>query len=254
MPLKQNKARAKQDYDEVYEAGKQAEYDAFWDNFQENGTRTHYPHGFSWWDGKAFNPKYPIKIKDIRTWTGSGDNIFEGFNNKSIYGNSEYEMFDMSGFDIDFSGCNRIALPLAYACLKNMYLDLSNCTRIQQIFGAGNYVTYCDNITLKLGSTKNSALTNPLYGIHNTTTLMLTEDSIIDSNGWDLQTGKKLSRQSIESFINVLSTATSGLTITFSLEAVNKAYETSTGANDGSTSTEWLALVATKPNWTIALA
>ena len=51
-----------------------------------------------------------------------------------------------------------------------------------------------------------------------------------------------------------LSTTTTGLTVTFSKTAVDKAFETAEGANDGSTSPEWLALVATRPNWGIGLA
>ena len=39
--------------------------------------------------------------------------------------------------------------------------------------------------------------------------------------------------------------------ITFSPTAINKAFETAEGANDGLTSTEWLGLVAAKPTWTV---
>ena len=42
-------------------------------------------------------------------------------------------------------------------------------------------------------------------------------------------------------------------TVTFSQTAVNKAFETNEGANDGSTSTAWRELIATRPNWTFAL-
>lgn len=70
----------------------------------------------------------------------------------------------------------------------------------------------------------------------------------------NLQWSTKLNRNSIMSVINALSTTTSGLTVTLSKTAVNKAFETTEGANDGSTSAEWLALVGTKSNWTIALA
>ena len=63
-----------------------------------------------------------------------------------------------------------------------------------------------------------------------------------------------LSKDSIISIINALSTATSDLPITLSITAVNNAFETSPGAADGSTSEEWTALIATKPNWTISLA
>ena len=63
----------------------------------------------------------------------------------------------------------------------------------------------------------------------------------------------KLSKTTIESVINGLSNETNELTLTLSLQAVNKAFETSEGANDGSTSAEWTTLVNTKQNWTINL-
>lgn len=62
-----------------------------------------------------------------------------------------------------------------------------------------------------------------------------------------------LSRESIESIVNHLSD-TIGMTLTLSTTAVNSAFETSTGAKDGATSDEWLALTGTKTNWTITLS
>lgn len=48
--------------DDVYEVGKKAEYDAFWDAIQRKGQRPHYAYAFSYsgWDDIIFNPKYPI--------------------------------------------------------------------------------------------------------------------------------------------------------------------------------------------------
>lgn len=50
---------------EVYEAGKQAQYDEFWDAFQSNGTRTLYERCFyyNWWDDTTFKPKYSMPVK-----------------------------------------------------------------------------------------------------------------------------------------------------------------------------------------------
>ncbi len=62
-----------------------------------------------------------------------------------------------------------------------------------------------------------------------------------------------LSKASLTSAVNGLSSTAEGLTVSFSTTAVNKAFETSEGANDGSTSAEWTALANTKTNWTIAL-
>jgi hypothetical protein len=64
---------------------------------------------------------------------------------------------------------------------------------------------------------------------------------------------KKLSKASITNVIEHLSPTATGQTATFAKYAVNKAFETSEGANDGSTSAEWNALIAPKSNWTISL-
>ena len=53
---------------------------------------------------------------------------------------------------------------------------------------------------------------------------------------------------------SVLSTDSTGKTLSLSLGAVDTAFETAEGLGDGSTSAEWLALRATKENWTITLA
>lgn len=66
MSIKQNVARAKTDYDEVYNAGKKSEYDAFWDIYQNYGKREVYArtfvgYGFTF---DNFFPKYDIRPKN----------------------------------------------------------------------------------------------------------------------------------------------------------------------------------------------
>ena len=63
----------------------------------------------------------------------------------------------------------------------------------------------------------------------------------------------KLNATSIETIVNSLSDSATGQTLTLSLTAVNKAFETSTNANDGSSSAEWTTLANSKSNWTITL-
>lgn len=60
----------------------------------------------------------------------------------------------------------------------------------------------------------------------------------------NMSSAKVLSKDSITSVINIFSTETSGKAITLSLDATN----------NGSNSTEWQMLVATKTNWTINLS
>lgn len=62
-----------------------------------------------------------------------------------------------------------------------------------------------------------------------------------------------LTRESIESVINALSTDVAGTTATFKASVVNTIFETNTGAGDGSESAGWMDLIAQKSNWTISL-
>lgn len=75
-----------------------------------------------------------------------------------------------------------------------------------------------------------------------------TETSIEDYNVISLN-GKKY----YGGIVAALSTTATNHTLELSLAAVNKAFETVEGANNGSTSDEWLALRALRSNWTITL-
>ena len=66
--------------------GRQAEYDEFWDNYQQNGNRTNYYFGFYFWRDAVYRPKYKITV-------GTGAAIFQ---NSAITD---------TRVDIDVSGC-----------------------------------------------------------------------------------------------------------------------------------------------------
>lgn len=54
-----------ENYDEGYADGKQAQYDEFWDGYQQDGKRYHYNNAFfgHGWTAKTYKPKYPITVK-----------------------------------------------------------------------------------------------------------------------------------------------------------------------------------------------
>ena len=54
--------------DAVFEAGKKSEYDAFWDDYQSNGTRKNYHSAFAGdgWKQTNFKPKYTIRPSEAR--------------------------------------------------------------------------------------------------------------------------------------------------------------------------------------------
>lgn len=62
MSIAEKAPQAKADYDAVYDAGKQAEYNRFWDAYQDNGNRTLYQYAFSYlgWNDTTYKPKYAI--------------------------------------------------------------------------------------------------------------------------------------------------------------------------------------------------
>lgn len=62
-----------------------------------------------------------------------------------------------------------------------------------------------------------------------------------------------LSKDTIFNIFSCLSDTASGKTLTLKASAVNTAFETSEGASDGSSSTEWTAIVDSHSNWTISL-
>lgn len=233
----------------VYEAGKKAEYDAFWDLFQQNGERKFYAGAFGGigWNKDTFKPKYPAVVSG----TTSADYMFYTFNRQSTGG--EDDLLDFSEFNsmFDFSGSKRFNSTFCNARIKNLYVDCSSATSMTNTFNADNG-GYIENLTLKVTETLASFSGTFEYQKY-TKNITFTEDSVISANIRFTQS-VKLTKASITSIINALSITATSKSVTFSKEAVNKAFETSTSANDGSTSAEWLALIATKANWTISLA
>ena len=219
--------------------GRQAEYDNFWNVFQENGERTDYDSAFaSWKYPEIFKPKYNLKPK-------RADSMFESAELGDLA-----ELLNSIGIELDFSSTysfsfcfayskitrlgqirlvNSWLSPVSYMCtsMPNLHtVDLIECTDKVKFSNAFNNCSNLQNIKFK---------------------------GVIANNGLDLHWSTKLTKESIISVINVLSTTTSGLAVTLSEIAVNKAFETSTDANDGIDSNEWETLAATRSNWTISL-
>ena len=200
--------------------GKKSQYDEFWDDLQRNGTQMNWSYAFS--------------NKDM--WTQEN---MEKVKYKTLYGNyfsvvfiqntsiTDLSMFSFKGgltpygeiapyvFSNTFAGCTNLVKCMPINCDMVSYFTsaFNGCTALEELILSG-----------KLGR-----------------------------SGLDLKWSKKLSKESIESVINVLSTTASGQNVILSQTAVDKAFETSEGANDGSTSAEWEALANTKMNWTITL-
>jgi hypothetical protein len=221
-------------YEQGVADGKQAEYDAFWDAFQDNGNRTNYSYAFgaNGWNDNNFKPKY--NIQPIYA-----DRMFARCNITDLKGILEREgvVLDLSlmtsaTYFIENDQCKITRLP---------ELNITSIADIQYFIYTALSLISIDKVILKSDG-KNKFGNNSFGRLNNLEEIRF--EGVIGQNGLNLQWSTKLSRESIESIINALSTATSGLTVTISKTAKENAF----------TDEEWASLIATKPNWTISLA
>lgn len=69
MSIAEQVLQLKSDFDAVYNAGKQAEYDAFWNAYQQNGNRTDYTYSFAGvaWNKDTFYPKHNLTMRNCHS-------------------------------------------------------------------------------------------------------------------------------------------------------------------------------------------
>ncbi len=219
--------RAKADIDAVYESGKTAgreiEYREFWEKVYPNLDRVDGTAGFPGrcWNNETFKPPQII----------------------TIYGNCSYCFFNSGITDIsdkvEFSDLTSCANMFQY-CRTQVIgeLDFSKLTNktLQRTFDSDRIVTIQ---LLTVG--EDVVFSNTFANCKNL--VNLTVAGTIGKNGLNLQWSTKLSKESITSLINALSTTASGLAVTLSATAVNTAFSAE----------EWTALANTRTNWTISL-
>lgn len=197
--------------------GKQAQYDLFWDSFQAKGKPINYATRFQNWQ---------------MGWTEVD----------AIY-NPKYDFIHSSSPNGTFREC------YIKDIIKDNYFDYqTSATTLAYTF---YYATRMENART-LHVREDTKYTSAFTGCGNLKEIRFA--GTIGQNGLSFAQSTKLSKESHISVVEHLSATASGLTVTLSKAAVNKAFETSNGANDGSTSTEWITLVASKSNWTISLA
>lgn len=204
--------------------------DGLWDIVQDYGNRTNYQSAFRLWGATEINPKHPI-----RTLT-----LYEMFSScKNLIRTPEVEFIGTTAPPYSaFNSCEK---------LKEITFDVI-------VQGNSNNLFYCD---FELETIKKVIFRNTITHLSNTFGYCYKLKNVVFEGElcmpMDTHWSTELSKASIIGLINVLSPNTSGITCTFSKTAVNKAFETSEGTNDGSTSTEWTTLVNSKSNWTISL-
>lgn len=214
---------------EVYEAGKQAEQDAFWSAYQDDGNRTNYSWAFSntGWKDANFAPKYDMNVSNATAM---------------------------------FSGCRIADLEACFA--KNgAKLNTSNSTNFNQAFFSALF-TVIPELVISAKATNTTQMFNNNGSLHTIRKLTFEEGFSGDLTNAFASCSSlanvefagvlsvsitihhcPLTKASITSLINTLSGTVSGKTLTLKQTAKEAAF----------TDAEWDALISTKSNWTISL-
>jgi hypothetical protein len=233
-------------YDEGFADGVKSEHERFMGAYQDNGNPKNCDTAFAGagWTTETFRPIHDI----VPT---SAYMMFR--NNPMEVDLVEYlENLDVK---LDFSQARNTQYIFQGASFTRLgVIDFSASTStipIDGVFMNDRNLVTIDKVVLKTG-TKGEIGTGAFSGCISLENV--TFEGKITATGLVMNNSTKLSRASIENIIGCLSTIATGQSITLSKTAVNKAFETSVGANDGSTSSKWLELIGTRSNWTISLA
>lgn len=235
------KGKAEGGYSNGFDAGKQAQNEALWGAIQNDGNRTEYGSAFfgGSWTKETFKPTFSIRPTQAAS-------CFLHFNNapNDLEQIDFVELAEKQGIEIDFSACKNMNMAFGTGGISRLgTVDVRQSTILTGTF-YGSYNKQQGLVTIeRLIVSENTVFaTNTFQDCafleH------LTVEGII-AHDLNLQWSKKLSRASIESVLWAadesifMETPPARFTLTLSLAAVNRAFETSEGANDGTESADW---------------
>ena len=213
------------------EGGGDNYYDTFWDDAQELGARINYRYGFSGysWTDASFKPKYNI--------VPSAYNAIYMFISSRVT-NLKQTLLDC-GVALDLSQViNALSMFEESKVTHIPHLDLGNATILNNIFTKCESLVSVDGINISATAVFSNTSFQGCESLEE-----IRFEGVLGTNGLNMQWSTKLSKASITSIINALSTTTEGLTVTLSKTAKEAAF----------TADEWEALEQTKPKWTISL-
>lgn len=212
----------------VFNSGSEVEYNRFWNAFQDNGNRTHYTYGFAGrgWTAANLIPKY----KNIQPTTCTG--MF--FNNTIP---DLVSHFENHGITLDFSKSTSVYDAFSSTSTKRLpFLNISSAGSALTMFAYNSSLVEIAGLECGV----NNSFSSTFAGC---SALVKVVFSGVIANNISLSDSKNLSKESITSLINTLSSSVKGKSVTLSETAKNNAF----------TADEWNSLVATKSNWTISL-
>ena len=175
----------------VFDAGKQTEYDAFWDAFQEGGVRTGYEYGFAGngWTDENFKPKYDIVP------SGSTAGLFRQCHIVDLK-----QCVESCGVYIDLRNASSLNGAFCYSPYLKVLpkLDCSGVQDITNMFFRSSALETIEEV--KFGEI--TEFKSTFYMCTALTHMIVT--GVIGQNGLDLHRSTLLDRESLLSIINIL--------------------------------------------------
>ena len=246
-------------FSEGEKQGKSDTIRAMWEAIQSGGQRDNYQNllNYTSYTKKTFKPIYDIKP----TGTGVYNWMYNVYRNGSqcLLDEGQVNMKELEeeqGIKFDFSGCTNMTRTFAHGLFSELnVIDMSNATVTDYVFYGGqiNHTQrdvlapkrierlICSETTKFVTSSFQFAVGFKYIGF----------EGVIASDinvSWS-----PLDNESLTKLLTILSDSATGKTVSVSKSAVDKAFETSEGANDGSETLDWDDLVNAKPNWTVSL-
>ena len=228
----------------VYEAGIQAEYDNFWDNFQNYGARSSYSYGFnsSCWNDKIFKPKY-----DLVTGYDGATRMFERTGITDLRG-----ILEKCGVTLNVANGGNMTNMFANSAVTRLpTIDISKIKAIYGVFYGCKNLISIQKIIVK-DSAPNYLATNMFYNCTALEEFEL-EGQIFESISFEY------SPLNTATIVNVIECLSEGVnvtkqTLTLKQTAADNMTFPYTSPHSGITYNSWDELIATKQNWTIALS
>lgn len=224
-------------------ASEKVSWDEVWDVLQNNGEYAMQFYRTPTWTDENFKPKYTV-YASTATFTDGVDS-----KNGVRCGMTDLRK-ETIGVDVDWSHCTNFNNAFIFTPIKYCgIIDMSNATYGSNLFYHANALESVEKLILPTRAISFSSGIG--FGAENLKDIQF-EGTFKASVSFIYAIN--LSKQSIINIISALSDTTANLAVTFKTSTINKLFETSDGANDGSSSTEWGSLINSKSNWTVSLA
>lgn len=219
--------------DDVYDAGRTDEWNAFWDEYQDYGNRRNYDRAFANnWKDSIFRPKYDIRAT-ATTQVFQHNNQITNLKKLLQDANVTFDTSNTNGCMQMFQGCSQLTnvptINISGVTKLNTGYMFQTCTKLIEIE--------------KLIVDENTGYGTMMFYLC-TQLVTLIFEGVIGENGLDIHWSNQLSHESLMSIINCLkdySQDTSGTQWIVTIGATNLAKLTSEEK-----------AIATQKGWTLA--